>query len=379
MESFLATKQTAVLVFFNLCLLLVMFALMRKALRGSNVSLGNRRITIFFMFVFVLFSFWGADWFGYYSSYLTIRMDGNTNLEDIYYWIIQQASPNYLVFRLIVWGGSLLLFIHLVKRLSVPTDLALFLFSTIYIIWFSYARVTLSMVLVYYGLSLFYKPYKSKLLSWVIGIAAIGVSFFFHKTALFAIAISVLVVVSNKHERKFMLASLVLFPLLIIIAQNYLGDFIMQDIDAEDGAASANFAAGQRYLEETKGLRGPGYLIQAFLERTPYFILVYIAFRYVRSKYYMTCPSDIRAFMRLLFYIVVVASLFSFDLSANTRVIFVRFLRFAAIPAVVVLAHFLNVRFYPKLTKCTYWIAFMGTLYAVVYAMYNAYDANGLF
>lgn len=380
MSNMIPTAQTASLVFFNICLLIIMFALMKKALRPPySVTSINRKITIFLMFIFVLFSFWGADWFGYLSSYLKIIENENTNLEKIYYWIIQELFPNYIVFRIIIWGSSLVIFIHTIKRLSISYNLAIFIFSTTYLIWFSYARVTFAMTLAYYGLSLLYKPYKSRILSFIIGVFFIYIAFHFHKSAIFAIAISLLVILSSKYESKFLLVSLIIYPIIVIITQYYLGNFMMLEFYEEDGVLDANFASGQRYLDADETKHGLGYILQSIFERTPYYILAYISFKYIRSRHYLQCPKDIKPFIRMLYFIVYIATIFSFDLGTNTHVVYVRFLRFAAIPAVVVMTYFLNIQFYPKIMRCTYWLAFMGTLYVVAYAMYNAYDANGLF
>ena len=353
---------------------------MKRTLKPPHVvSSANRKITIFLMVIFVLVSFWGADWFHYLEGFPILKNGGNTHMEDVYILIAQNLSPNYLFFRAVVWGSSLFLFLHLLKRLSVSTNLAIFVFCSIYIIWFSYARATLAMILVYYGLSLFYKPYKNKVFSYIMAVLAIGCSFFFHKTALFAIAVSILVILSNKNERKIMTILLILYPLLVFLSSNYLTDFLSMDIEGDENMMGKNLSSGQNYLEAEQSIRGIGGLLLSFLEQCPYFILAYISFMYVRSKSYASCPNDIKAFVRLFFYTVFISSIFAFDLGANTRTIFVRFLRFAAMPAVVVLSYFISTRFCPRLTKVTYKIAFLGTLYATLYSLYISFLGNGLF
>lgn len=374
MHSFLPTEQTAGLVFFNLCLILLMHALMKKTLRPPYiVDSSNRGVTILSMFVFVLFSFWGRDWFGYLNELDVLKFGGRTNIEDIYFWIAQNLSPNYLIFRLIIWGTSLCVLLHIFKRLSIPTHLAVFFFCTIYIIWFSYARVTAAMVLVYYGLTILYKPYKNKILSILLGISAIACAFFFHKSALFGIVVALLTIFVNKFEKKTFIILLLCYPILIYFAKSYLGDFLMVEMESEDGGFGANMASGQRYLEKSTGEHGPGYLIQSFLEKFPHFLLAIISLLFIRSKYYLEASNDIKAFIRLQFFIVLLSSLFMFDLGANTGVIYTRFLRFAVIPSCIILTYFYSIRFKFKYTQIAYYLAFMGTIYAVVYSMYNAY------
>lgn len=380
MHSFLPTEQTAGLVFFNLCLLLLMYALMKKALRPPYIAPPtNRTLTVLLMFVFVLFSFWGLDWFGYQSSFEYLKNGYPGHMEEVYLWIVQNLSPNYIMFRFVVWGGSLCLLLHMFKRLSIPTNLAIFFFCSIYIIWFSYARVSAAMVLVYYGLTVLYKPYKSKFLSILIGTSAIGCAYFFHKSALFGIAAALLTILVNRFEKKTLIILLLCYPVLIYLAQSYLSDFLMADASAEDGALGQSMSSGQRYLQKDLSQKGIGSLIQNFLERFPHFLLAYISFYFIRSNYYLDAPTDIKAFIRLQFFIVLLASLFMFDLGANTQIVFSRFLRFAVIPSCIILTYFYSTRFKFKYTQIAYYLAFLGTLYALVYSMYNAYVHNGLY
>lgn len=374
MHSFLPNAQSASLVFFNLCLLLLMYALMKKALRSPHtIASSNSGATILLMYVFILFSFWGSDWFHYMESFEYLRMGVSATMEDIYVWIAQKLSINYIIFRLIIWGGSLYVLLYMFKRLSIPTHLAIFFFSTIFIIWFSYARVTVAMVLVYYGITILYKPYKSKKISILLGISAIGCAYFFHKTALFGIATALLAILVNKFEKKTFVILLLCYPILLYFAKSYLGDFLAADASAEDGAIGQSMSTGQRYLEKSTIEHGPGYLIQSFLEKFPHFLLAFVSFQFIRSKYYLEASSDIKAFVRLQFFIVLLSSLFMFDLGANTEVIYTRFLRFAVIPSCIILTYFYSTRFKFKYIQIAYYLAFMGTVYAVVYSMYNAY------
>lgn len=374
MHSFLPTEQTAPLVFFNICLLFLMYVLMERALRPPYcVKVSNKNFVVILMFVFVVFSFWGADWFHYLTEFKVLKLGGRTNLEKVYIWIAQNLSPNYLDFRVVVWGSSLCLLLHIFKRLTIPTHLAIFFFSTIYIIWFSYARVTLAMMLVYYGLTILYKPYKNRLLSFVLAFFSIGSAFFFHKSALFGIVVALLTIFVNRFEKKIFIILLLCYPILVYLAQSYLIDFLMVDMEGEDGGFGANMAAGQRYLEGSIKGHGTGYLIQSFLEKFPHFLLAFVSLIFMRSKYYLEASSDIKAFIRLQFFVVLLSSLFMFDLGANTDVIYTRFLRFAVIPSCIILTYFYSTHFKFKYTRIAYYLAFMGTIYAVVYSMYNAY------
>lgn len=378
MYSFLPIEQTAGLVLFNVCLVLFIYCLMDKALKPPFiVPVGNRNLTIILMFIFVLFSFWGADWFHYYSEFGNLRRGGRTNLEDVYVWIAQNLSPNYLLFRLVVWGSSLCLLLHMFKRLSIPTNLAIFFFGSIYIIWFSYARVTAAMVLVYYGLTVLYKPYKSKLFSLLLGISAIGCAFYFHKSALFGIVAALLAILLDKFEKRTFIILLLCYPILLYFSQSYLSGFLMVDVGNADGAFGASMASGQRYLEADLKKSGLGSIIFGFLEKTPHFLLAFLSFKFIRSNFFNSAPKDIKVFLRLQFFIVLLSSLFMFDLGANTETIFIRFLRFSVIPSCIILTYFYSIQYKFKYTKLVYYVALSSTIYSLLYTMHIAYVTNG--
>ena len=114
MYYFLPIEQTAGLVFCNICLIIFMYWLMNRALKPPFiVPVGNRNLTIILMFIFVLFSFWGADWFHYYRVFDELKIGGRTTIEEVYTWIAQNLSPNYLVFRFVIWGSSLCLLLKM--------------------------------------------------------------------------------------------------------------------------------------------------------------------------------------------------------------------------------------------------------------------------
>ena len=147
----------------------------------------------------------------------------------------------------------------------------------------------------------------------------------------------------------------------------------MTEFEQDEGGLSANLSAGQRYLGHDQSVTGLGYMIQSFLEKCPYYMLVFISFRMLRSRMYHVVPSDIKAFMRLLFFIVFISSLFMFDVGANTKIVYERFIRYAAIPACVVLSYLYSIKYNFNYIQFTYKLALAGTIYSLIYTLYNVY------
>ena len=128
-----------ILVFSNLLMVAFLLLLGRKGLSEPYTFRPWRRyLMILVSLVFCLFSFWGTDWFHYAEMYINlVYMDGfNTSLEGVYYFIANYLSPNYMVFRAIIWGSALYLLCLLFRHVSVRGDLLLVIFCALWLIDF---------------------------------------------------------------------------------------------------------------------------------------------------------------------------------------------------------------------------------------------------
>lgn len=365
----LPTEQTALLVLLNIIMIGCNYLVLKNSLRTPyHTTIGRYRLGVLLCLLFCLFSFWGTDWFHYLETYDIIRVGYETNLENVYVWIIQN-SPSYLFFRLVVWGIALYLFIKTTNNLSVSKELVLFFFSTIYIIWFAYARATLAMVIAFYGYSLITKN-DHNLKSVVLGIVVLLSSYFFHKTSAFAIGVVALAMLLKRYSRYAIWILLITFPVGILCAKIGVADFMMMDTGGE-GDMSSYMAAGQRYMEKDLYKQGIGAILSSILERMPYYLTMCLGIGIIRQKQ-VKIPNDIKAFIVLQILIVLISSIFAFDLGMNTSTIYVRFLRFATIPTTIVMAYLYQCGYRPRFVKSTIILATCGTLYALLYSFYNA-------
>lgn len=372
MYSFLPTEQTASLVFLNICLLLIMYMLMKKALRPPYIVPAiNRRFTIILMFTFVLFSFWGPDWFHYHEDYTLLKLGGRTHIEDIYYWIAQNLSFDYLSFRFAVWGSGLILYILTLKRLPISNDLIIFIFSCLLLPYFSYARVSLAMALGFYGLAVLYKPYRFKQLSYLLAIVAILGSFYFHKSALFLIIIIILTIIIIKIPRKAFWGLVILYPIIIYLMKDQVSEFVHYEMDSSNGSFNSYMQAGQQNMSNEEKIRGIGAAFSIFVEILPYITLCLISIRIIIFDEILHIPKNIYAFIVVFVLLVACSSIFMFDMGVNTDTVYIRFIRFAAIPASIVLSFFIMNNVYPKYTRFCLFLFLIAISYKIIYVFYN--------
>ena len=385
-----------ILVFTNIVMVGFLLLIGRKGLREPYALRPWRRVLMLsLMLLFCIFSFWGTDWFHYAEMYFNILyVNGfNTSLEPVYCFIAT-ISSNYLVFRLIIWGTALFLLGLLFRHVNARTDLLLCIFCSVWLIYFGYGRVVMSYTLMYLGGAVMTKPVRGKvLLSLLLGGLLVLLSAFFHKSSFFGIALVLLAVLPRLLNKRTLVMLLMAYPLLILSVQLLLMQFMDTAFDSSDNSSYAT--AGQIYLNEDSDDIGIAYLLLLILEFTPYYLAAWIAYKanVVRPNAEgqrsepmadsqgvipeeprtAEAPGDIRFFSRLLVYIVLVSSIFLFDLGANTLTLYIRFMMFGFIPACVVLAWAWEHNFYPRLVKYTFMAGLAGTAYALLYSFYVAY------
>ena len=72
-------------------------------------------------------------------------------------------------------------------------------------------------------------------------------------------------------------------------------------------------------------------------------------------------------------YIVLFSSIFVLDVGFNTSLLFTRFMRFAFIPASIVLAYFHEIGYRKQSVKRTYKLAFCASVLTISYIVYAQY------
>ena len=360
------------LVLSNIILILIIWLSFIDAKRKPHVIKPKikKNIGITCIFVFFLFAFWGSDWFHVAEFYPQLRAGQATHMENIYVWIAQNLATNYLIFRIIIWGGCLLLLKLLFDRLDIQKDLLWLMFSVFGVVWCSYARVSLAMCLMYYGFAVLFKPYKHKYFSYIIAILAIGASYFCHKTALFGIILIMLATLVRKFNRNTIVIMLFSLPIIFILLKHFLSNYIFLEAIGENEILDKTIVSAQGYLDREKSSVGIGALLLKILERSAYILTGIISvFMVVKNKNIDRNPV-INAFLRLDIFMVIVSCLFLFNIGVNTSIIAERFFRFLFIPTGILIAYFWQIRYRMRLTRICYVLAILYSSYALLYSLY---------
>lgn len=200
----------------------------------------------------------------------------------------------------------------------------------------------------------------------------IGSSFYFHKSAVIAIALLLTALFSVQFKGfKYILIPLVfIIPYAIQYGNAWLSDFIMLSPLEE---SSINIYAAQSYFNGQMeiGDTGPGMIVQNVLSRTQYYLVLLIYFWVIFKGYFKTLPKYIKFFANFAAFTIIVANVTQFAFEITAQVLYYRILFYSMIPAAVFLAYCSLNNYSRRLCKITFYIAIIGTLYTFVYSLYN--------
>lgn len=371
MDDFLPIDISPYLVSSNILLSILIFITTKDALKPPfKISNSRLTITLLLLTIYCLFSFWGHDWYYYFRDYKDLVQGYTGHIENVYVWIAQNLSFDYISFRFVIWCGALFLFWDIIKRISISKSLALFIFGTIYIIWFSYARVTLAMMLAFWGLIYLSNSKINKFISVPIGLIVIVSSYFFHKSALFGIAMVLMTIIALYKPKLIFFTSIIMFPILVIVVNAQIADFLLINVESDSEIMTNYMTSGQRYLDRDVVHRGWGSNISTILERTPYYLVSFLGIKMINSKLFI--PKDVKPIVILQFLIVLFSSVFLFVRDANVIIISERLMRFAVVPTSIVMAYLYQSGINRKIVMSSIYIGIGGTLYALLYSCYLA-------
>lgn len=303
-----------------------------------------------------VFNYISGDYYHYKAWFEIYSIIAKSNIEDVYS-IIASYTSSYSVFRMIVWGGALLLFLYTCKLVKIDFALLFFIFVSRYFIVFSYARVSLCMAICFCGFAMMSQLWEKKFLMGLLGVAVMGLSVYFHKTGVMAIGICLLSVLILKQNRINIVLLIILLPLLIYL----ISSFVNLYQEAEFSETSIMIEGGQRYLE------GGASRYSSFTKnvvdiiwRIPYFVLMVIYIKMIHADMFNTMPVYIRLFANASVLSVLISFLFLIVPGINSFVLYYRLINFAMIPSVIFVTYCYTNNICMKLVKAFYYMSVWG-------------------
>lgn len=231
----------------TLLYLFIVLIYWRQINRITNNSKDKILTPIFFLLIlYAVTAFNNGDFYHYIPwvkfADVNWNIDPTNNVEIAYQYISSAIDGNYTLFRLIVWGGAATLIALTARRLNINPSLTLFLVLALFGHYFSYARATLAMSVYFYGLSFFIiRDYGiKKIINFIIGIALILFSIFFHRSMYILVALTPLLLFpklysGNKRILLYSILGIGIFLFILLLGSSVLVQFGL-DFFAEDEA-----------------------------------------------------------------------------------------------------------------------------------------------
>lgn len=349
------------------CLLLYCFLLI-VSLRGNVVGINEqesyRGRTIFLscgLLLFALTSFVGADFFHYYDDMVEYKNqafgDQERGLEAFYQYLIYFVNGDYFLFRLVVWGGSLVLIILAARKFGANIYHTLFVILAGFIITYSYARASLAMAVFSLGTIIVCDAVtkKRKFLPIIIGSAIVACSTYFHRSMLpmMAVALFWLLLPWKKRLTKY---SLWLFPVVVLIFSVILkaafGEMfaIASAVDDETGILDKAELYSEQKASNTNAM---GYL-RLTLQYLTYYLPMLLISNVLRSDKVLQIVDNKVIWLYQMTYLIFAFATSFLLLDIDSTTMFYRYLFMAFIPLSILVVHMKNIGVL-KL-KYYYWI-----------------------
>ena len=327
----------------------------------------------------MMFPFYDIDFFNYIELMDVLKSSGNDlsnikgeilQIEWPYYYIGSFVNYNYILFRLVVWGGAMALYGFTMKRLGINSSVFILYFTIISLLLISYGRVTLAWAIAFFGYSFIVKPLeiRSNLLSYCIGVILIICSVIFHKTAILLPVVFLLS--SIKLNRTLVIVLLLAFPFLVQLTDSqFLLELLSMSQD-DSGILNVNTAQYYMTIESGNGI-GIAALIQEVLRIAVFYGFALLCIqRIFHKKDTHNEPIPIKSYMDVALWIIYISSIFAFTTSVNTSRVYYRFLNFAVFPMTLCLSQITVSGQQRKQVIFLSISAVIYTIYRLLYAIY---------
>lgn len=221
---------------------LIIYLLIVNRLTKSRYYIFNTaddriRTTIFWLsLLFCTTCFCDGDNFHYTQWIKNANTKGDidpfSSAEPFYQYLSYVIDESFFLFRLVVWGGSLLFFSVTARRLEIKPSIAQYLLYTLFLVTFSTSRMTLAMVMYFFGLSFLIRPGEKKTIYKIIlGLVIIVLSRELHRSVNALLALTPIIFIPNIKNNKIKMVtvvgvSIVTYFATYFIAQN-MGELLL--------------------------------------------------------------------------------------------------------------------------------------------------------
>ena len=323
----------------------------------------NKGSYIFIFITFVLYSTFGfnsGDFLHYHDLFREISVTKlNLHLEDFYYSLLL-LSPNYFIWRFMVWGLATFILIMTFKRLNYPPQLTCLIAVLILMYTFSNLRNSLGYVALFYSITFITKPLKIKPVSYCLAFLGIWCTIFLHKSMPFYIFVMFISFIPIK--KWIIVVSLALFPILYETFNILAYYFLNTGIGGEDFNVT-----GMSHLErEQFSVVNINGLLQQFINKLPILILLFYSLRRILS--FEIQNRTTKLFVTYSYWLIYIS--FLFYNQPTSSFLSPRFWD-ASLFSLTIALPLLILKQKDKLLSVSYYLLILSNIYNMSYALYK--------
>ncbi len=306
--------------------------------RATSRGVSNNDVGLFFLlscfFCFSVFDVVTGDFFNFKEvvQNYDFSVGAFNHGEPIYGYIIEWCNRNYILFRLLVFGLACLLSIGAFKRFGVNLYIAVFFLFATNIRLFGYSRAILASSVFFYGLSFWCKPISKKVVSYVIGVCLILLSYQFHHSTIIYIALSPFVVIRG--DKRFSILIILLIPVFSFVLKEIYSDILQFGLLDEYDDLQSKLSIYSEGLSLSYSIWG---LIRSGLGT----LLLYYEF-YLCMRSCLKSNSKVDPSIRMLFSFVLIAivtAIASYLVDTSVIIYYLRITRFLMIPITIIIVY----------------------------------------
>lgn len=324
--------------------------------------------------LFCAYAFWDQDYYGYLESLKLIDLrfpnaEQQTHLEPLYVWIGYFVDGNYTMFRLCIWIVSYILFLKTLQNWDICSKQSIALFIVYFLLTFSYARVSLGMVSLFYGVSLLLKPNKKFILNICLGLAMFLLAYNAHKSMFVAIVVLPFIFLRlNKY-------TLVIATAIIIVATVLVGGDTMSDMlianTVNDEYGELIQESMENYLTSDTTDKGITAQLLSIMQITSLILPIIYCYTNTTISKYLSTNRTLRCFVNYSTFLILIGISLGLVLSFNSPISY-RLIFMAYIPNIIIICTLYKNSMLSK--KAYNRFFFLFTIYSALRLSYTLYN-----
>ena len=348
---------------------IIFFSFRRSCLYSYNTE--RSKTTKFWfsaiMVLFVVTAFTDGDFAHYQVMVKSYSGPDSTGLESVYEHVIDFTNSNYFIFRVIFFGGMMLVIPRIFKNFGLDEYSSFFFLFCVYIGTLAYSRASIGMTFYFLGVSVLFSD-KKNTLRIITGIALLVCSYFFHRSCIVLIPLTILALIPiNKKTIPLILGVIVL---TFFSLKSYTSSLILDIMNSEneDLAHKAQlYASGS-----SDGFSGNAisWIMHLWDWGVYYVLFIFDAYYILKKENKQNISKAIQRLFNISFGILLFALMMrAFDITSFA--VYYRYLFMLMFPTAIMTTYLYQKGFMPlKSFKFLFWFGCIPTIENIVYHIY---------